>query len=271
MSGYFLNDVGSVAADYLGLPHQGERARLYHNNRDGTFTDATKEAGLYKVLLAMGCNFGDLDNDGFLDFYLGTGDPDFSTLVPNRMFHNANGKFFQDVTSAGGFGHFQKGHGISCADFNNDGQQDIYEVMGGAYPGDNYRNVLYANPGNSNHWITLKLEGVRSNRAALGARIRVEVDTGQDARSIYKTVNTGGSFGANPLRQEIGLGQARSIRLVEISWPSTGQTQKLRGLEMDQFYKIREGEPEAALLRLPTFKLPSPVAGPAHHHGHAAQ
>src|SRR4030095_8343297 len=71
---------------------------------------------------------------------------------------------------------------------------DIYEVMGGAYSGDNYRNVLYANPGNSNHWIKLKLEGVRSNRAAIGARLRVEVETAQGVRSIHKTVNTGGIF-----------------------------------------------------------------------------
>ncbi len=270
VSGYFLNDVGSVAADYLGLPHKGERARLYHNNRDGTFTDVTKETGLYKVLLAMGANFGDLDNDGFLDFYLGTGDPDFSTLAPNRMFRNANGKCFQDVTTAGGFGHLQKGHGVSFADLNNDGQQDIYEVMGGAYSGDNYRNVLYFNPGNSNHWITLKLEGVRSNRAAIGARIRVEVDTAQAPRSIYKTVNTGGSFGANPLRQEIGLAQATSIRLIEIFWPVTGQTQKLRGLEMDRFYKIREGALDAVPVKLPTFKFPESLPGQAHHHDHAA-
>jgi hypothetical protein len=268
VSGYFLNDVGVVAADYLGVPHGGERARLYHNNHDGTFTDVTKEAGLYKVLLAMGSNFGDLDNDGWLDFYLGTGDPDFSTLIPNRMFRNAEGKFFQDVTTSGGFGHLQKGHGISFADLNNDGQQDIYEVMGGAYPGDHYRNVLYVNPGNSNHWIQLKLEGVHSNRAAVGARIRVEVETAQGPRSIYKTVNTGGSFGANPLRQEIGLGQARSIRLVEIFWPATGQTQVVRHLDLDRFYKIREGELEAAPVALSTF--PFPTTSSSHDHAHAA-
>src|SRR4030095_11777956 len=258
VSGYFLNDVGIVAADYLGLPHQGERARLYHNNRDGTFTDVTKEARLYKVLLTMGSNFGDLDNDGWLDFYLGTGDPDFSTLGPNRMFRNAEGKFFQDVTTAGGFGHLQKGHGISFADLNNDGQQDIYEVMGGAYSGDNYRNVLYANPGNSNHWIKLKLEGVRSNRAAIGARIRVEVETAQGPRSIYKTVNTGGSFGANPLRQEIGLGPAGASRPRAIFGPTTGKKQVVQRLEMDRFYKIREGELDAVPVALGSFRFPMP-------------
>jgi hypothetical protein len=268
VSGYFLNDVGMVVADYLGLPHKGERARLYHNNRDGTFTDVTKEAGLYKVLLAMGSNFGDLDNDGFLDFYLGTGDPDFSTLVPNRMFRNADGKIFQDVTTAGGFGHLQKGHGISFADLNNDGQQDIYEVMGGAYPGDNYRNVLYANPGSTNHWIKLQLEGVRSNRAAIGARIRIEVETAQGPRSIYKTANTGGSFGANPLRQEIGLGQATSVRRLEIWWPAVGITQNFQGLKMDHCYKIREGESNAVPVILQSFRFPTSSDPSAHLHHH---
>ena len=267
VSGYFLNDVGMVVADYLGLPHSGERARLYRNNRDGSFTDVTRDSGLYKVLLTMGSNFGDLDNDGFLDFYLGTGDPDFSTLVPNRMFRNAGGKYFQDVTTAGGFGHLQKGHGISFADLNNDGHQDIYEVMGGAYSGDNYRNVLYANPGNSNHWIKLKLEGVRSNRAAIGSRIRVEVETAQGTRSIYKTVNTGGSFGANPFRQEIGLGQAKSIRLVEIFWPATGKTNIVQRLEMDRAYGIREGESNAVPVALSGFRFPAPPDGAMHHHG----
>src|SRR6185295_6278809 len=98
-----------IAADYLGLQTPAERVRLYHNNHDGTFKDVTKDAKLFKVLHSMGSNFGDLDNDGFLDFYIGTGDPDLTTVIPNRMFRNAEGKFFQDVTTSGGFGHVQKG------------------------------------------------------------------------------------------------------------------------------------------------------------------
>jgi hypothetical protein len=63
----------------------------------------------------MGAGFGDLDNDGWLDIYLGTGDPAYEALLPNRMFRNNEAKNFQDVTTSGGFGHLQKGHGIASA------------------------------------------------------------------------------------------------------------------------------------------------------------
>jgi ASPIC and UnbV/FG-GAP-like repeat len=228
--------------------------------------DVTAAAGLYKVLQAMGSNFGDLDNDGWLDFYVGTGDPDLSTVIPNRMFRNAGGRKFQEVTASGGFGHLQKGHGVSFADLDNDGDQDIYIVMGGAFPGDLAHNALFLNPGHGNHWITLKLQGVRSNRAAIGARIRVIVATADGERSIYKTVGSGGSFGASPLRQEIGLGQATAIRRIEIFWPVTGQSQVLDGVTMDRFYTVREGAGAPAVWKLKKFSMPS--ANPSHENAH---
>ena len=95
----------------LGLPNQGEPSRLFRNNGDGTFGDVSREAGFERALLTMGANFGDLDNDGFLDCYLGTGEPDLRTLIPNQMFRNHRGRVFQNVTTSGGFGHLQKGHG----------------------------------------------------------------------------------------------------------------------------------------------------------------
>jgi hypothetical protein len=264
--GYRINDVGDVCADYLGLPTNAERPRLYHNDHDGTFSDVTVQTGLSHVLLAMGANFGDLDNDGFLDFYLGTGNPDLETIIPNRMFRNDGGKRFQDVTSSGGFGNLQKGHGVSFGDINNDGNQDVYENMGGAVSGDVYHNVLYLNPGHSNHWVTLKLEGIESNRAAIGARIRVVVQSASGEHGYYKTVGTGGSFGASPLRQEIGLGQAQAITRVEIFWPRTGKTQVLTGLQMDRFYKVKENQARATPWDLKSFSLNTTSTAAHHHH-----
>jgi hypothetical protein len=261
VNGYGIKTVGDVAADYLGLPNNAERARLYHNDRDGTFSDVTRAAHLYKVNQGMGINFGDLDNDGWLDFYVGTGNPDFSTLIPKRMFRNAGGKFFQEVTTSGDFGHLQKGHGIAFGDIDNSGRQDIFAVLGGAYEGDVARCALFKNPGFGNHWINLKLEGVRSNRAAIGAQIKLTVATVSGDRTLYKTVNSGGSFGANPLRQEIGLGKATVIKSAEIFWPTTGLTQAVTGLQVDRYYHVREGDESAQQLAYRSFKLPSEVDG----------
>jgi hypothetical protein len=267
VTGYGIQDVGDVAADYMGRPTAAMRARLYHNNGDGTFTNVSKAAGLSRVLHAMGANFGDLDNDGWLDFYVGTGDPDFATLIPNRMFRNAAGQRFQDVTTAGGFGQLQKGHGIAFGDLDNDGDQDIYSVVGGAVETDNYPNQLFANPGFGNRWLKLTLEGVKTNRIAIGARIKVVVRENGAERAIHRTVSPGASFGANPLRQEIGLGHATAIDRVEIFWPVTRETQVIRNLALDHAYRIREGDSAAQAVALKGFVLPLvPPAGEHKHH-----
>jgi hypothetical protein len=251
--GYSPTQAEDIAADYLGLPTKSERSRLYRNEGDGTFQDVTRAVGLHKVILAMGHNFGDLDNDGFLDVYFGTGNPDFSLLVPNRMFRNAEGRRFQDVTTAGNFGHLQKGHGVSFGDIDNDGDQDVFEQMGGAYLADKAWSALYANPGNENAWIGLDLVGVRSNRKAVGARIKVTAATKKGVRNIHRTVGGGGSFGASPFAQHIGLGAADRIVAAEIFWPVTGKTQRVLGLSPGRWYRIREDEIGAQPLERPSF------------------
>ncbi len=268
VSGYNISSVGDVAADYLGLPHNAELPKLYRNLGDETFADVTEEAGVATVLLTMGCNFGDLDNDGWLDFYAATGDPEYESLTPSRMFRNDGAGHFQDVTTAGGFGQLQKGHGIAFGDIDNDGDQDIYSVVGGVLAGDHYPNQLFANPGNANHWVTLRLEGVTSNRAAIGARLTLTVaDAVGRTRKIHREVNSGGSFGGSPFRQEIGLGESSDIRSVEIFWPVTGQTQRVEGVAADGFYRIREDSSVAERLNLGTFALPEAgMAGGGHHH-----
>lgn len=229
-----------VAADYLGIANPGERPRLFRNNGDGTFANVTEVRHLNKVLVAMGANFGDLDNDGFLDIYIGTGEPTLGTLMPNRMFRNNAGSYFQDVTTSGGFGHLQKGHGIAFGDIDGDGDQDIYAVLGGAYEGDGFQNALFENPGHGNHWLTLRLRGTKANRDGIGARIDVEVTEPTGRRVIRALVSSGGSFGASSLQQEIGLGQATTIDSLSIRWPGSGTSQVFTNLPLDAVLDIEE-------------------------------
>lgn len=231
---------GDIAAQYLGQPHSGEVPRLYRNHRDGTFTDVTHDAKLDRVSSVMAANFGDLDADGYPDLYLGTGGPDFWLLMPNRAFRNREGKRFEDITTAGGFGHLQKGHGISFGDIDGDGDLDVYAVLGGWYSADGFQNALFLNPGFGRHWLKLRLEGKRSNRSALGARIHVTLPPGGPVRDLHATVSSGGSFGSSTLEQTIGLGTATEVESVEVTWPATGKTQRLGKLRVDRQALVRE-------------------------------
>ena len=252
----YAADIGALAAAYLGRPVEVELAHLYRGDGRGGFDDVTRQRRLVHPASPMGSNFGDIDNDGFLDFYLGTGDVTYESLMPNLLYHNRGGERFADVTTAGGFGHLQKGHAVVFADFDNDGDQDIFEQMGGAYPGDRFGDSLYENPGFGMHWIAVKVVGASSNRSAIGARIRVEVvdETGRK-RSIYRHVNSGGTFGANPLRQTIGLGKAARIERLEVFWPKTGKRQAFAKMPMDSAVEIVEGEEQFTLLPLRRYRL----------------
>ena len=229
--------------------------RLYRNNGDGTFTNVARKLNVDLPEVSFPAWFWDLDNDGYLDFYLGTGYPDYENIMPNVMYRNQGGRRFADVSFAGGFSHLQKGHGVAFADLDNDGDQDIFEQMGGALPGDAYNNVLYENPGFGNHWIAIRLIGVRSNRSAIGVRIHAEVIENGSPRSIYKYVNSGGTFGGNPLRQTIGLGDASKIERLEIFWPTTNLTQTFRDVPSNQFIQIVEGEEQYTTFTLKKLKL----------------
>ena len=216
----FRHQTAELAAYLLNKPLRSDIPRLFQNQGDGTFKDITKTAKLARPIHSMGCNIGDIDNDGYLDFYAGTGAPDYHAIVPNRMFRNNQGKTFQDVTTAGRVGHLQKGHSIGFADFDNDGDQDIYAIMGGSVSGDVFQNAFFLNPGNENNWITIKLKGSQSNRAAIGARIRLRVKENGNERQIYATVSPGASFGGNSLQQEMGIGKASEIISVDVNWPN---------------------------------------------------
>jgi hypothetical protein len=239
----FSTTLGYYAAlEALGTPvADNGNIFLFKNNRDGTFTNVTHDVGLNKAVFSMGGNFGDIDNDGYPDIYFGTGNPDFGSLIPNKLFRNIGGKKFADVTSSSRTGNLQKGHGVSFADFRNNGLQDIFIEMGGAYIGDAYKSALYLNPGpNNNSWVGLKLVGTQSNKSAIGSRIKVTFTENGVQRSVFKDVNSGGSFGSSPLRQEIGIGQAKMIDDIEIRWAGSGTVQHFYDLKPNQFVEITE-------------------------------
>jgi hypothetical protein len=244
VTGYYLS-TEEVARSYLGLPRNAETLKLYRNLRNGTFQDVTAEVGLDKVFMPMGANFGDVNNDGYLDMYLGMGSPSFASTAPHELLLNKDGKSFVSITAASGTGELHKGHGIAFADLDRDGDEDIVAEVGGAVPADRHALRLFENPGNGNDWISMRLVGVRSNRAAIGARIKVTVETTGDnnarvTRSIYRTVGSGGSFGANPLEQHIGLGFAARIQNVEIWWPASNTRQNFSSIATNQFIEIKE-------------------------------
>ncbi|MEM7235515.1 MAG: CRTAC1 family protein, partial [Planctomycetota bacterium] len=231
----------NVLKYHCGQPLDLEITGFYRGDGTGKFTSQAKELRVDRPILPMGTNFGDLNNDGYLDFYLGTGNPNYETLVPNLMFLSQGAKEYVDVTMAGGFGHLQKGHGIAFADLDDDGDQDVFEQMGGAFPGDKFRNALFENPGFGNGFLRVKLVGTKSNRSAIGARIRADfVDSGT-SRTVYRHIGSGGSFGCNPLREHIGIGKATIIDRLEVYWPTSDTTQVFTGISSGASIVVTEG------------------------------
>ncbi len=250
----FSATMNTLAADAFGEPvGPFERSRLYRNLGPEGFREVTAEVGLDHPLLAMGASLGDIDNDGYLDIYLGTGRPSYSYLIPSRLFRNVEGRRFEDVTSATGTGHLQKGHGIAFADYDLDGDLDIFAQFGGAVPGDRSHNALFQNPGTHHHWLRLKLVGIESNRSALGARIRVDLTNPDGSRrSIHRQIGGGSSFGGNSLVETIGLRDASSVQRVQVTWPASGKVQTFSNVPANQTLEIRENRPPIPVAPPPT-------------------
>jgi hypothetical protein len=252
----FSISVDETMRTYTGAPNNGPTLKLYKNLGNGKFKDVSHETGLDKGFMPMGANFGDIDNDGFLDIYLGTGSPSLGSLVPNVLLRNHDGKYFADVTASSGTGDLHKGHGVAFADIDHSGHEAILAEMGGATPGDSHTFRLFANPGNANDWISVKLVGVNTNRAAIGARIKVTVrNQGRAARSIYRWVGSGGSFGASPLEQHIGLGEAAAIEALEIWWPVSNTIQTFTNVGRNQTLGIKEFDKDYTKLERKPYRL----------------
>ena len=185
------------------------------------------------------------------------------------MFRNREGKRFVDVTTSTGTGHLQKGHGVAFGDLDNDGDQDLYVNIGGFIPGDKYNKALFANPNqsNGNHWLAVKLVGEKTNRAAIGAKIKVTLSMPNGAKAIrYREVSSGGSFGASSLTQHLGLGTAAKIDSLEITWPVSQQVQVFRNVAGNQFLTINETASTYQPRKLKTLPFSKKKSPPSHRH-----
>ena len=243
--------IDQVAADYFGKPMQkSDHDHLFQGNGQGGFVDVSKPMGLGRISQTMGSNFGDLNNDGLLDFYLATGSPALEALQPNLMYLNQGDKFV-DVSIAGGFSHLQKGHAISFVDLDHDGDQDVFAELGGAYEGDAFQNALFQNPGFKAGWIKLQLVGTKTSRTSVGARVEVVAEGPNGLKSFHRVVENGSSFGSNPLRLHVGLGTSTAIHEIRVRWPGTTKDEVFQGMEINNAYRFVEGSAKPEQLELP--------------------
>ncbi len=218
---------------------------LYRNLGKGFFEEDTTAAGLgiNSKYLGWGCGFFDADNDGWLDILYVNGHvyPEIERLQrsigyrqPKVLYHNLGEGKFRDVTKLAGpaFQAMSSARGCAFGDFDNDGRIDVLINSVNDVP-----QLLRRQSSNGNHWIKLKLIGTKSNRSAIGARVRCVTGGHQQ----IEEVRSGGSFySQNDLRIHFGLGRADRVDSLEIRWPS-GAVDTLTNLKVDRIVTVREG------------------------------
>jgi len=268
-SGVAFNDggreqagMGADAADYDGdgwldiikTNFSDDTATLYHNNHDGTFTDVTAAAGLARnsQYLGWGTLFLEVSNDGRPDIFMANGHvyPELESKglnntfrEPKLLYWNAgNGKFVDISNDAGpGITTPFNSHGAAAASFNNDGSLEI------AVNNSHDRPSLLRNFGDHQNWLLLKLEGTKSNRDAIGARVILRTSDPEDHSSeapkphqqMQEVRSGGGYVSQSDFRLHFGLGHATHAD-IEIHWPS-GLVQRIPNLPANRIVKIREG------------------------------
>ena len=226
---------------------EGSRLALYQNDRDGTFTDVTEAAGLSWNLGAMAATFGDYDNDGWLDIFIGVGAPPMERFEANRLFRNQGDGTFADVSASAGVDDLGKGHGATFADPDHDGDLDLFVPIGGAFPGDRQRSRFYRNPASQapypNGWLHILLRASSLHPDAVGAQVRLRVTDAPDAPVQLREVAIGGGFGVTPSPiLEFGLGQHQAVAEITIRWPGGGH-RVLRNVPANRRILVVENEP----------------------------
>ena len=205
---------------------------LYQNQGDNTFINKALETNtLDSTGWGISCNAGDIDNDGFEDFFVSNGFSSISTQ--SILFRNNNGVNFQDITSSVLGNLTWDGRGVAFADYDNDGDLDICLTGGVGVDTKLWRNDSV----NSNNWVILKLEGTTSNRSAIGAR--VEITAG--GQTLVKEVSGGAGRGSfNSLPVEFGLGTASIISNVKVRWPN-GNIENFNNININKKQTLIEG------------------------------
>jgi enediyne biosynthesis protein E4 len=223
-----------------------ELNRLYHNNRDETFDDATYASGIgNKAIFLSGVTmkFLDYDNDGWTDICQANGamldnihlyHTEVTYKEPMLMFRNVGHGKFEKVSEQLGpdFMHPVAGRGLAVADFDNDGDLDLAINNRGDYP-----ELLRNDGGNANHWLEVFLIGTKSNRDGVGTTLKL---TSEGFAQTKQRQGGAGYMSASDPRVHFGLGQRRSIESLEITWPS-GTVDKLTNVPINQIITVKEG------------------------------
>lgn len=252
-------------------------AILYKNNSSGTFTDATTESGILTNYFTWGSEWGDYNNDGFMDLYLA----DYTGL--NQLYKNNGNGTFTEVSMQMGVNDAGQSYSCGWADIDNDGDLDLYVAKGQTYADKMYRNDdtiftdissqcgmgdlrhsscvswgdytndgfldlylnnngsenrLYKNSGNTNKWIIIRLTGTNSNKSAIGARVRIKTGNKNQIREVE---GGSGGKGMNSLPVEFGIGSSSIIDSIIVKWPS-GLMQYFTNVSPNTIYNLVEGQ-----------------------------
>lgn len=220
----------------LAVAARSGAIKLFHNNRNGKFSDVTSRAKIPQAALpAQAARWADLNNDGWLDLLIVRRGVTHTPNAPDLLLQNLGNGAFKDVTGRARLAGPAQGQGetVAAADYDNDGFLDLFVNNGAGAIGSGF---LYRNLGNANHWLTLQLRGTRSNALAIGSKIWVTTDNKTQYREyLYENSNSGQSA----IRAHFGLAQDTIIQVIKIRWPD-GQVQELLDVPADQHLVIEQ-------------------------------